>query len=171
MREGGMLRRAPHVRGESDSAKPVPLLAIAARELPGPRLPTRLQEPVEAKSLDLLGARWRRRLLVERPRRRFRDVVLGQGADDEAPAAPRERDLEDVPGPDQLVGTAGRPVHVDLSPVAGTRRLRAGREEAGDVQKDVEPDPRELARLLEVLPRKARRPPQKTGFWTDRSNL
>ena len=52
----------------------------------------------------------------------------------------REGDRERVSDVNLPVGAGGRAVKVDLSPLAGRRRLRSGREETGNVEEDVESD-------------------------------
>jgi hypothetical protein len=67
-------------------------------------------------------------------------VVVDQLLDDERPLPSRKRDLEAVADPDLAGRAAPRAVQVDLPPLAGRGRLRPRREEAGDVEEEIEPD-------------------------------
>ena len=98
------------------------------------------EHPLQAAGLDDLRRRWGGGLLVKATGLFLREVPVGQRDDAEGPAAGREGDRERVPDVNLPVGAGGRAVQVDLSPLAGRRRLRSGREETGNVEEDVESD-------------------------------
>jgi hypothetical protein len=111
------------------------------------------QHPFQPAGLLELRREGRRRLLDEGARLLLRDVVVDQLPDDERPLPPGKGDREAVPDPDLAAGPAPRAVQVDLPPLARGGRLGPRREEAGDVEEEVEPDAG-----------------QNVGFSTDRSN-
>ena len=135
----------------SEAPEPIALAALAVAQLAAPS--PRGEQSLQAPGLGDLGRRRRGCLLVEAPGLLLREVAVGQRDDAKGPAAVREGDGERVPDANLPVRAGSRAVQVDLTPLAGRRRLRPGREEAGHVEEDVEAD------FV-----------QKVGFSTDLSN-
>ena len=121
--------------------------ALAALALVGDA--GRHREPSRPQDVGdrLLFRRGRRRdVLVELARLRLGQVLVGERLDDHLlPPSAGARDGQPVAGP-QLTVRLGRAlaVDLDLSAVAGPLRFRAGLEEAGDIEPDVETRPHEF---------------------------